>query len=151
MGAPDDSDVRSLFLAIVARWNARDAKGFADLFLEDGHVIGYDGSEMAGHGAITEELGRIFADHATGKFVVKVRGVRQVVPGAALLRAVAAIVPPGDDDVKPERNMVQQLLAVRRDGSWRGVTLQTTPAAYHGRPQLADALTAELRAELRKA
>lgn len=144
----DDTEVASLFQSVVARWNARDAKGYADLFIEDGHVVGYDGSEMAGRAAIGEELGRIFRDHATGAFVTRIRGVKQLAAGVALLRAVAGIVPPGQDDVKPERHMVQLLVAVKRDGRWRAASLQTTAAQYHGRPELLQALTAELRAEL---
>jgi hypothetical protein len=35
---------------------------------------------------------------------------------------------------------------VRVDGQWRVALYQNTPAAFHGRPDLSEALTAELRA-----
>jgi hypothetical protein len=38
------------------------------------------------------------------------------------------------------------LVATRTGAGWRIVTFQNTPAAVHGRPELAQALTAELRA-----
>ena len=37
------------------------------------------------------------------------------------------------------------MTAERRDGQWRIVYYQNTPAAYHGRPELVVALTDELR------
>jgi hypothetical protein len=52
-------------------------------------------------------------------------------------------------DINPAVNAVQSLLAVKQDGRWRIALLQNTPAAFHGRPDLSDQLTAELRAELR--
>ena len=42
-------------------------------------------------------------------------------------------------------NTVQTLLAKRHAQGWRIVLLQNTPARYHGRPEAAKALTAELR------
>ncbi len=39
-------------------------------------------------------------------------------------------------------------MAVRRDSAWRIALFQNTPAQLHGRPDLANALTEELRAEL---
>jgi hypothetical protein len=46
-------------------------------------------------------------------------------------------------------NAVQTLVAVRRDGAWQVAVYQNTPAAFHGRPELSQSLTEELRAELR--
>ncbi len=45
-----------------------------------------------------------------------------------------------------EVNAIQSLVAVRDTDHWRAMLLQSTPAAFHGRPDLAEALTAELRA-----
>jgi hypothetical protein len=58
------------------------------------------------------------------------------------------MVPPGATDIKPEVNAIQVLVAVRRDGVWRVAHFQNTPAAFHGRPEAAKALTEELRVEL---
>jgi hypothetical protein len=58
------------------------------------------------------------------------------------------MVPPGGSDINPAVNSIQSLVAVRDAERWRVVLLQTTPAAFHGRPDLAEALTAELRALL---
>jgi len=46
-------------------------------------------------------------------------------------------------------NAIQSLVAVREADRWRVVLLQTTPAAFHGRPDLAEAPFTELRALVR--
>jgi hypothetical protein len=58
------------------------------------------------------------------------------------------MVPPGSGQIKPDVNAVQSLVAVRRDGEWRVAHFQSTPAAFDGRPDEADALTAELQSVL---
>jgi len=139
--------VEELYRRIIDAWNAGDAEAFAAAFLDDGEVVGFDGSQLAGRAAIAAELGRIFADHPTGRYVAKVRSVRSLAPDVALLRAVAGMVPAGQSDLKPELNAVQALLAIRRDAEWRAVLFQNTPAQFHGRPDLVEALTAELALE----
>jgi uncharacterized protein (TIGR02246 family) len=140
----ETADVEELYRKLHDRWNAHDAEGFAALF-EAGHSIGFDGSEMQGRSEIAAELGRIFADHETAAYVAKIRDVRVITPEVALLRAVVGMVPPGKAELNPDVNAIQTLLARRRDGDLTIALFQNTPAQYHGRPEAAEALTAELR------
>jgi uncharacterized protein (TIGR02246 family) len=144
----DASGVEELHRTLLERWNARDAQGFAALFEDEGHSIGFDGSEMHGPEEIASELGRIFTDHETATYVTKVRDIHPVAADVALLRAVVGMVPPGKTDLNPDVNAIQTLLATRADGTWRISLLQNTPAQFHGRPEAAEALTAELRSAL---
>ncbi len=59
------------------------------------------------------------------------------------------MVPPGKSDLEPELNAVQTLVAERHDDGWQVVSYQNTPAQFHGRPELVERLTDELRDELR--
>jgi uncharacterized protein (TIGR02246 family) len=140
--------VRDLYMAVLDGWNRADAKAFSDQFADDGEVIGFDGSPIAGRPQIAEAMDAIFHDHKTGSYVGVVRHVRELGDGAALLRAVSGVVPAGADDIKPELNAIQSLVAEVREGAWRVVLYQNTPAAFHGRPSDADALTEELRTAL---
>jgi hypothetical protein len=56
------------------------------------------------------------------------------------------MIPYGQQDLKPELNAIQTLVAVKRDDHWRGAMFQNTPAAFHGRPHEVKKLTDELRA-----
>ena len=143
--AEDEAAVRGLYQALLEQWNRRDAAGMADLFAEAGHLVGFDGSVVNGRAAIAAHLAPIFRDHPTAAYVGKVREVRFLAPGVAVLRAVAGLVPPGAADINPALNAVQSLVAARHDGQWRVELYQNTPAAFHGRPEESAALTAELR------
>jgi uncharacterized protein (TIGR02246 family) len=79
-----------------------------------------------------------------------VREVRAIASDAMLLRGNAGMVPPGKDDINPEMNAVQSMVAVRKGGKWEIALFQNTPAAYHERADLSKKLTDELRAVLRK-
>jgi uncharacterized protein (TIGR02246 family) len=79
--------------------------------------------------------------------VSKVRSVRLVSPEVALLRASVGMVPPGQEDLNPALNAHQTLVAAKRAGRWRIALLQTTPAQFHGRPELVQQMTEELRQE----
>jgi hypothetical protein len=56
------------------------------------------------------------------------------------------MVPPGEKKVKPERNAAQSLIAVKENETWKIALFQNTPAQYHGRPEVSQALTNELNA-----
>jgi uncharacterized protein (TIGR02246 family) len=134
-------DPERLHERFVEGWNARDARAIADLFADDGAIVGFDGSTVEGRDAIHEHLAGIFAHHETAAYVAKPRFTRRPSEDVALLLAVVGMVPPGKDDINPAVNAVQTLVA-----SPDGVTLlQTTPAAFHGRPEEGERLTEELR------
>ncbi len=126
---------------MLAGWNADDADAFAAPFADDGQVVGFDGSEITGRASIAEQMAAIFADHATGSYVGIVRSVRPLGPNAALLRAVSGVVPAGEVRPRPELNAIQSLVAERHDDHWNVILYHNTPAQFHGRPELAEALT----------
>lgn len=140
-----EADIHSLYHELLDCWNQRSAECFAELFSEDGNSVGFDGSQMNGRREIASQLGQIFGDHQTATYLGKVREVRFLTSDVAVLRAVVGMVPPGQDDINPAVNAVQTLVAVRGEGRWRIAVFQNTPAAYHGRPELAEKLTEELR------
>jgi uncharacterized protein (TIGR02246 family) len=137
-------DAVRVYEQLLNAWNNHDAEGFAALFADDGNVVGFDGSSMNGREEIADELGRIFADHQTASYVAKLREVREVAPPLVLIRAVVGMVPPGRSGINPETNSIQHLLLSKQGGHFKIEVFQNTPAAYHGRPDLAEALTQEL-------
>jgi uncharacterized protein (TIGR02246 family) len=144
-------DLERLHGAILDAWNRQDADGYARYFGDDAIVVGFDGSEMQGRREIAEQLAAIFADHQVARYVRIVRSVQRVGADAALLHAAVGMIPPGGDDVIPDRHAVQLLVAVREGDAWRVRSLQNTPAELHGRPEAIEALTDELRVVLRQA
>ena len=141
----DEAEVVRLYATLIAGWNDRSSEAFAARFAADGTVVGFDGSEQQGRDAIAAEMDRIFADHETAPYVAKVKSVRLLGSGVAMLRAIVGMIPPGESDLEPARNAHQTVLAVRENGEWRIALFQNTPAQFHGRPDLVEAMTQELR------
>lgn len=137
-------DAVRVYEQLLNAWNNQDAEGFAALFAEDGNVVGFDGSSMNGREEIASELGLIFSDHRTASYVAKLREVREVASQLVLIRAVAGMVPPGESQITPETNAIQNMLLSRQGGRFKIEVFQNTPAAYHARPDLAEQLTQEL-------
>jgi uncharacterized protein (TIGR02246 family) len=148
----DVSDaVKDLYQRLLDAWNRRDAAAMARPYVPKGNQVGFDASMANGPEAIEAHLKPVFTDHPTAKFVAKVREVRPLGPDAALLRAVAGMVPPGSNELNPETNAIQTLVASRqKDGRWLVEMFQNTPAAFHGRPDERGHLTDELRALLKR-
>jgi uncharacterized protein (TIGR02246 family) len=142
-----------LYHAIIGTWNSRDAARMASLFAEDGNLVGFDGSQVDTRRAIQEHLEPVFADHPTAAYVSIVREARLLSPSVAIVRAIAGMVPPGQDDFKPELTTVHTLVATKGDSPaappWVAAMLQSTPAAWHGREHDREAVLDELRAERR--
>jgi uncharacterized protein (TIGR02246 family) len=143
--------VEQLYEQLLNAWNERSAAAVAAQFTDDGNLVGFDGSQVDSRAAIAEHLRPIFTDHPTAAYVAKVREVRMLSDTVAILRAVAGMVPPGSQDLKPELHTVHTLVAVRSaTHEWRAALFQSTPAAWHGRPDDRAALTDELREVYRR-
>ncbi len=141
----DEMAICTLYRTMVEGWNTRSAEAFAAPFAVNGEAIGFDGSQMMGSGEIAATLRQIFADHETAPYVSKIKSVRLVSPDVALLHAIVGMIPPGQSDLNPALNAHQTLIAARHHGTWQIVLLQTTPAQLHGRPDLVQQMTDELR------
>ncbi len=141
---PADGVVRDLYSRLLGAWNRRSADDYAALFTPDATLIGFDGSVITG-AEIREHLSSIFADHPTASYVTKIREVRPLGSHAMLLRASVGMVPPGGTDLNPATNAHQTLVAEQHEDTWWIVLFQNTPAQYHGRPDLAEQHTAEMR------
>ena len=76
--------------------------------------------------------------------MAKVREIRAIAPGIAIIRSVVGMVPPGENELKPDVNAIQSLVFVDKGPDMKIALLQNTPAAFHGRPELAQQLTSEL-------
>jgi uncharacterized protein (TIGR02246 family) len=139
----------TIYRQLLEAWNRRDAEAFAAAFTEDGSCIGFDGSMMNGCAEIASTLRGIFENHPTASYVAKVRKVRAVAPGVAIIRSVVGMVPSGKNELKADLNAIQSLVVAENGPDVKIALLQNTPAAFHGRPELAQQLTSELTGALR--
>ncbi|MFM0325470.1 SgcJ/EcaC family oxidoreductase [Caballeronia glebae] len=140
------ASARRVYFGLLDDWNRQDAVAMAARFTERGSLVGFDGSAIDGRTCIEAHLLPIFAEHPTPRFVAKVREVRRMANGQALLlRAVAGMWPRGATELEPGLNAIQTMVLSFCDGVYRIEMFQNTPAAFHGRREESEKLSAELR------
>ena len=145
-----DRETRELYRQLLDAWDKRNARDYALLFVPDGNIVGFDGSQVFGQAEIGAHLTQILTHHQTARYVSIVREVRSLSEGVTILSAVAGMVPPDKDDINPDVNAVQTMVAVKTGGAWKVALFQNTPAALHGKPDEAKKLTEELRGAMRR-
>lgn len=147
--ADDEAAIRNLYQQLVDGWNAASGDAFAAPFEEDGVLIGFDGTHFKGRQEIVLFHQHLFDMFLKGsRLVGKVRSVRFLTSDVAVMHTVGGTVMAGQSDLEPERNSVQTLVAVKRNGKWSLAAFQNTRATYMGRPEESQKLTEELRALL---
>ncbi|KND56998.1 hypothetical protein BSCH_02628 [Candidatus Paraburkholderia schumanniana] len=147
MNQPEDwtGSARRVYFGLLEDWNRQDAAAMAVRFAERGSLVGFDGTPVDGRTCIEAHLQPIFAQHPTPLFVAKVREVRRMASGQTLLvRAIAGMWSRGASELDPRFNAVQSMVLSLCDGA-RIEMFQNTPAAFHGRPEESEKLSAELR------
>jgi uncharacterized protein (TIGR02246 family) len=146
-----DRETRELYRRLLEAWDKRNARDFALLFAPDGNIVGFDGTQVFGQAEVGAHLSEILSHHQTARYVSIVREVRSLSEGATILSAVAGMVPPDKDDINPDVNAVQTLVAVKTGGAWKVALFQNTPAALQGKQDAAKKLTEELRKSIVRA
>lgn len=144
------SATRELYQRLIQAWNKRNARDYALAFASTGSIVGFDGSQVNGQMEIGAHVSEIFSHHQTAAYVTIVRDVRPITSDVMLLRSNVGMVPPGKDDINPELNAIQCMVAARKGEKWEVASLQNTPAAFHDKSDLSKKLTEELRAVLRQ-
>lgn len=144
MNSSFQDEIKSLYQILIDTWNNRDAEGMAAQFAEQGVQIGFDGSKVIGREEIFSHLQPIFENHPTAPFITKVKDIRALGAEAAILHAIAGMIPPGKTEIEPSVNAHQTLVAVKKNNAWQVELFQNTPAQFHGRPELVEQMTEEL-------
>lgn len=150
MNSSETNEVVAIYKQLIQSWNNQDARGMADLYLENGESIGFDGSLAIGSEEIYSHIAPIFKDHRVSDYVYKVKNVQFLSTDIALLRAVAGMIPPGQTELNSKVNTHHTLIIVKKEGQWKIQLFQNTPAQFHGRPELVEQMTNELAEELIK-
>lgn len=142
--------LQAIYLHLLESWNSNDATAYADLFSDDGFVVGFDGSEMHGREDIQKQLQQIFKDHRVSPYVSIVRETRQWSQDIFMLTSTVGMIPFGSSTVNPKVNAIQNMVVSFEHGKGEIIFFQNTPAAYHGRPEKAEQLTQELNSAVAK-
>src|ERR687897_809299 len=144
--AADETAIRALYQQLMDGWNAGSGEAFASSFEEDGDLVGFDGTHFKGRQEIALFHQHLFDVFLKGsRLVGKVRNLHFLTSDVAVMHAVGGTVMAGQTHLEPERNSVQTLVAVKRNGKWSLTAFQNTRATYIGRPEETHKLTEELQ------
>jgi uncharacterized protein (TIGR02246 family) len=146
----EEAEIRSHYFQMIEGWNRGDGELFASPFAEDGDLVGFDGTHLKGRQQIASFHQQLLETYVKGsRLVGKIRDVRFLTPGVAVMHAVSGTIMKGQSDIDPERNSIHTLVFKKEDGDrWFVASFQNTRVQYIGRPEMSNELTEELREEL---
>jgi uncharacterized protein (TIGR02246 family) len=123
----DEADVHALYQRIMEGWNLGSGAAFAAAWAEEGQLIGFDGTHLTSRAEIARFHEALFQTHLKGtRLVGQVTDVQFPAPDVALLHGRGGTIMRGDSAPTPERDSLQTLVAVRRDGEWQLLAFQNT-------------------------
>jgi uncharacterized protein (TIGR02246 family) len=140
----EEAPIEQLYRDMIEAWNQRDSKKMAAAFDADAFIIGFDGTQHRGAKDFEDSVGQIFLHHVTPPYLSKIKSVRFLTADVAQLEAIVGMIPPQKTELDPKLHALQVMTAVRRSRQWVIVHFQSTPAQFHGRPELAAAMTQEI-------
>lgn len=123
----EEAAIRELYQKLMDAWNAGSGDRFAAAFVEDGHLVAFDGVHFRGREQIATFHQQLFDKWMKGsRLVGGVEEVRFLSPDVALVHAAGNTVARRKTRPPRERASIQTLVAVRDGGDWRLVGFQNT-------------------------
>lgn len=130
----DEIAIRELYERLMNGWNQGSGGAFADVFTEDGDLVAFDGTHLAGRAQIEAVQQRLFDRYLKGtRLVGTVEQVRFLGQDTAVMHAVGNTIMRRKARPSRERASIQTLTTVRRDGAWRVAAFQNTRVRPIGR------------------
>ena len=123
----DEQAIRALYHATMEGWNRGSGEAFAAPFTDDVEFVAFDGTRFNGRDELVRFHDPLFKTHLKGtRLVGDVTDVRFVAPDVAIVHAFGGTIARGKEAPAPERDSIQTLVAVKRDGAWRLTAFQNT-------------------------
>lgn len=116
----DEKKIRGLFEQILEGWNKGDGEFYAAPFDEEADYIAFDGSHIKGRAAIASTHQELFDKWVKGsRLVGEIKDIRFLSAETALLQTTGGTILKGKDKPAPERDSIQTLVAVKKNGEWK--------------------------------
>jgi uncharacterized protein (TIGR02246 family) len=123
----DEAAVRDLYQQLMDGWNQGSGAAFASVFMENGDLIGFDGTHLKGREEISSLHQELFDKWLEGtQLVGQIENMAFPAPDVAVVHAVGGTIPSGKSTPVPERDSIQTLVATKRDGKWHFMAFQNT-------------------------
>ena len=115
----DEVAIRDLFHKLLDDWGRSDGYAYGSRFTEDADYVGFDGSRTKGREEIASWHQQLFDKFLKGtRLVGRIESVKFLGPDVALVHAVGGTMMRSKTRPSPERDSIQTLVAVKRNGEW---------------------------------
>jgi uncharacterized protein (TIGR02246 family) len=116
----DERAIRDLFTRLLDDWGRGDGEAYGSRFTEDADYVAFDGTHTRGRSAIAASHQQLFDKYLKGtRLTGRIESVKFLSPDTALVHAIGGTVMRGKSRPSPERDSIQTLVVVRRNGEWR--------------------------------
>lgn len=116
----DERTIRELFGKLLEDWARGDGHAYGSRFTEDADYVAFDGSHTRGRRGISTSHQRLFDKWLEGtRLTGHILSIKFPSPDVALIHSTGGTVMRGKTRPSPERDSIQTLVAVKRNGEWR--------------------------------
>ncbi len=116
----DERAVSQLFEELLEDWARGDGEAYGSRFTEDADYVAFDGTRTEGRTDISASHQELFDKWLKGsRLTGRILSVKFPAPDVALVHATGGTVVRGKTRPSPERDSIQTLVAVKRNGGWR--------------------------------
>ena len=123
----DERAIEALYRDLMDSWGRGEGKAYAMQFTDDADYIIFDGSHLKGQQEITSTFQHLFDTWLKGTSLQgHIQKIHFLAPEAAFAIATSGLVFPGRTEVRPNRQSINSLVAVKRNGTWRFSSLHNT-------------------------
>ncbi len=140
-----DDPIENLYIELLSNWNNQNSLGMSELFSEQGIIVGFDGSTITGKNEINAHLTEIFTHHKTATYVAKIKSIQSITSEVFMLQGIAGMIPPEKKEIYPRLNVIQTLVASKKQNKFQIELFQNTHLAFHMNKQLKKDVIKELK------
>ena len=116
----DEAEIRTLFEDLLDDWGRGDGKSYGSRFTEDADYVAFDGTRTRGRAEIAASHQQLFDKFLKGtRLTGRLMSIKFPSPDVALVHATGGTIMRGKTKPSPERDSIQTLVAVKREGEWR--------------------------------
>lgn len=130
----DEAAIRDLFRRLLDDWGRGDGDSYGSRFTEDADYVAFEGTHTRGRLEIASSHQQLFDKWLKGtRLTGRIESVKFPSPDVAVVHATGGTVMSGKTKPSPERDSIQTLVAVKRDGGWRFAAFHNTHVRPIGR------------------
>jgi uncharacterized protein (TIGR02246 family) len=123
----EEAAAYTVALRVKGRWDANDADGIAEVFVDNGSLLAGD-TQLVSRDEIRDYLKQAFTTYFAGtSLLIDPVEVKLLTPETAMVITNGGVVAAGESELESDQVVRGVWIAVKRDSVWHLVSYQTSP------------------------